>query len=87
MTGASSYNLRATVTDRAGNTGMGTNTATTRKPEKNPGGIINNITTGEVNYPGQIYALIESNLGKTVQYEFTPKTVQIPDTLSGKKRE
>ena len=81
LTGGKGYNLRATVTDRAGNSSTGTNTANTKKPEKNPGGIINDIATGEIIYPGQFYALITSNLGKSVKYDFTPKTVQIAENL------
>lgn len=45
LTGGKSYNLRVIVTDRAGNSGTGTNTATTTKPEKNPGGDIDDITS------------------------------------------
>ena len=84
LTGGKSYNLRVTVTERAGNSSTGTNTANTKIPEKNPGGIINDIATGEIIYPGQFYALITSNLGKSVKYDFTPKTVQIAENLRHK---
>ena len=53
LTAGTGYNLRVTVTDNAGNSGTGTNIGTTKKPEKNPGGVINNITTDEFIYLGQ----------------------------------
>ena len=53
LTGGKSYNLRVTVTDRAGNSSTGTNTGTTKKLEKNPGGVIEDIVVDNVTYPGQ----------------------------------
>ena len=53
LTASTEYNLKVTVTDNAGNSGTGTNIGTTKKPEKNPGGVINNITTDEFIYLGQ----------------------------------
>jgi len=78
LTEGKSYNLRVTVTDRAGNTGTGSKTASTKKPEKNPGGVISNITTDTLIYPGQNSDIITKYTGQTVDYTFSPKTVTIP---------
>ena len=83
LTGGNSYNLRVKVADKAGNTGTGTNIATTKKPEKNPGGVINNITSEEIIYIGKTSPLITTNIGKTVEYDFTQKTVTFSENLSG----
>ena len=64
LTGGKSYNLRVTVTDRAGNSGTGTNTATTTKPEKNPGGVITDITTDDIPMMGENSRLSTENIGK-----------------------
>ena len=57
LTAGTGYNLRVTVTDNAGNSGTGTKTGTTKKPEKNPGGVIEDITVDEIVNPRNQFAI------------------------------
>lgn len=75
LTGGKSYDLRVTVTDQAGNSGTGTNTANTSKPEKNPGGIIEDITTDDLPMMGQNSNLTTENMGKPYDMFNTKKTL------------
>ena len=83
LTGGKSYNLRVTVTDRAGNSSTGTNTGTTKIPEKNPGGVIGNITTDEKHFSIPTTGRYSSNLGKIVIYEPFQKSVTVPASITG----
>ena len=82
LTGGKSYNLRVTVTDRAGNSSTGTNTGTTKKPEKNPGGVIDNIVSDDITV-----VTPETNLktiGRVpVKYTYEEKIANISDSLVG----
>ena len=69
LTGGKGYDLRVTVTDNAGNIGSGTNTVSTKKPEKNPGGVIDNIESDPIIYPGDCGGLDLSLSGQKVQLE------------------
>ena len=73
--------MRVTVADQAGNSGTGTNTANTRKPEKNPGGVINNIVSGEINFANNDNYYGKSRVGKQVNFHFTPRTATMGATL------
>ena len=84
LTGGTSYNLRVTVVDRAGNTDIGTNTATTKKPEKNPGGVITDITTDEYIYLGQHGNIQYLNAGINVDYQYRPRTATVSGDICGK---
>ena len=83
LTGGTGYNLRVTVTDNAGNSGTGTNTGTTKKPEKNPGGVIENITTDEFIYLGQNSTANYDKFGMIVKYTNNTKTAKVKQDLSG----
>ena len=87
LTGGKSYDLRVTVTDRAGNSSTGTNTGTTKKPEKNPGGVIEDITSD----PSMDLTTNTSDLTKLekrrVNYKFDEKTVHISQDIAGKEQE
>ena len=78
LTSGKSYNIQVTVTDRAGNSGMATTVARTSKHEKNPGGVITDITTSEdLIIPGWDSELITTNIGKTVNYTYTERKIDI----------
>lgn len=78
LTSGKSYNIQVTVTDRAGNSGMTTNLARTTKAEKNPDGVINNITTDELIFPGSVSEIITDNVGKHVNYSYNLKEIKVP---------
>ena len=82
LTAGTGYNLRVTVIDNAGNSGTGTNTGTTKKPEKNPSGIIENITTGTILYPGKNSEIITTRTGKTVDYTYNRNFAHISEKLT-----
>ena len=82
LTGGKSYNLRVTVTDRAGNSSTGTNTGTTKKPEKNPGGVIDNIVSDDITVVTPAIDL--TSIGRVpVKYTYEVKTAHISASLAG----
>ena len=87
LTGGKSYNLRVTVTDRAGNSSTGTNTGTTVKSEKNPGGIITDIVSDDTLQP--ILPSTDFNTIKQtpVNYEYEEKKVFISSSICGSTNE
>ena len=83
LTAGTGYNLRVTVTDNAGNSGTGTKTGTTKKPEKNPGGIINDITTETLITPEQNANCTRK--GKSVDYKPRLKNASFDAYLANEK--
>ena len=83
LTAGTGYNLRVTVTDNAGNSGTGTNTGTTKKPEKNPGGVITDITTDEFIYLGQNGKRNITYEERIVKYNYVQKTASVNEKYSG----
>ena len=83
LTGGKGYNLRAIVTDRAGNSSTGTNTANTKKPEKNPGGVITDNTNDYVIGTTPTQPLINTLVGKTVLVPQNQRTVTYTTNLTG----
>ena len=78
LKGGKGYNLRVTATDRAGNSSTGTNTGTTVKPEKNPGGVINNITSNGNDFEIDTTYSNDANIGKKINFTTVGKTFTIP---------
>ena len=83
LTAGTGYNLRVTVTDNAGNSGTGTNTVTTKNPEKNPGGVINDIISMEEGFTIPTDNIITDNLGKQIDLETSSRKILIPGRISG----
>ena len=83
LTAGTGYNLRVTVTDNAANSGTGTNTGTTKKPEKNPGGVITDITTDEFIYLGQNGKRNITYEERIVKYNYVQKTASVNEKYSG----
>ena len=52
-------------------------TTPTPNPGKNPGGVITDIITDEIIIPGANSDLIVDNVGKTVDYTYTTKSIDI----------
>ena len=91
LTAGTGYNLRVTVTDNAGNSGTGNNTGTTKKPEKNPGGVIEDITTGDLPTMGTDSGLTVNGISKrfelvskekTLEYSWVPNSTKYRVTFS-----
>lgn len=85
MTAGIEYDLKVTIIDNAGNSRT-SDISTVSTKKRNESGTITDITTDDIIYPGKNSALIGTNVGKTIDYTFTPKTAKFSAELSGGTR-